>query len=177
MLTIKSNPPSDSTAADIATFQSLILEGGEVDARGLSQRVAHAERLAFALDDHNLLGIGALKLPNFRYRKSIFAKSGSSRLPTDFSLELGWVYVKHGFRGRGISLRLVQELLATAHGSNVFATARTNNTAMHRSLERSGFVRDGKPYASEMRNDKLQLFVRVGTELAAAASASQAARR
>ena len=51
-----------------------------------------------------------------------------------------------------------------AQDKNIFATSRTDNDAMHRSLERSGFVRDGKPYASDRRPDKLQLFVRVNAQ-------------
>ena len=177
MLSITSNPPPACPPGDVALFQALVLEGGEVDPNDLPQRIARAQRLAFALFDDNLVGVGALKSPNSSYRKSVFTKSGTPRSPSAFPLELGWVYVKPEYRGCGISGRLVQELMATARGKNVFATSRTDNHAMHRSLEHSGFVRDGKPYASGIRIAKLQLFVRVDAQPALAADAPQAARR
>lgn len=163
VLAVTSKTPRDCSAGDIDAFQSLVLEGGEVEPNGLAQRIARAERLAIALRDHILVGVGALKSPNSGYRKSVFAKSGTPRSPTAFELELGWVYVKPECRGGGISGRLVQELMAAARGRNVFATSRTDNAAMRRSLERAGFVRDGKPYSSDMRAQELLLFVWVSS--------------
>lgn len=161
MLTVTSNPPSFCSAGDVASFQALVREGGEVESQGLPQRIACAERLAFAHLDRNLIGVGAFKSPNPRYRKSVFAKSASSHPPTAFPLELGWVFVKPAGRGVGVCGRLVKELMATVRGENVFATSRTDNFPMHRCLERCGFECEGKPYTSGRRRDKLALFVRV----------------
>ena len=172
MLTISLSPPVACSDGDIAAFQDIVLEGGEVDRVGLLQRIARADHLAFAFFDHNFVGVGALKCPNSGYRKSVFMKSGTLRSFSDFPLELGWVYVRPQFRTRGISGRLVEELIATSRSQNVFATSRTDNQAMHKSLERSGFVRDGKPYPSVMRAETLQLFVRVDAKPALAPHAA-----
>lgn len=161
MLRVASKPPCVCSPDDVAALKALVLEGGEVDPNGLRRRIARAERLAFAFFDHNLAGVGALKHPNTAYRASVFAKSNSSRAPSAFPLELGWVCVKSEYRGRGISGLLLQELMATVRDRNVFATSRTDNTVMHRSLNHSGFLREGTAYASGVRACKLQLFVRV----------------
>lgn len=168
MLRVASNPPCTCPAADIDAFEALVLEGSEVDPNGLSQRISRAQRLAFTFSDQDLVGVAALKHPNIKYRKSVFVKSNSSRSPAAFPLELGWVYVKRDYRDRGISRLLVQELVRGIGEKNVFATSWTDNSAMHRSLEGFGFIREGKPYTSDIRTEKLQLFVRVTAEQAPA---------
>jgi len=68
VIAITSRPPRDCSPGDVASFQALVLEGGEVNPNGLSERIARADRLAFAFLDHRLVGIGALKFPNTGYR-------------------------------------------------------------------------------------------------------------
>jgi GNAT superfamily N-acetyltransferase len=161
VLTVISNPPKLCSLGDIAAFESLALQVGEVDPHVLHLRIARAERLAFALLDRELVGVGAIKSPDSVYRKSVFRKSGAGHADTAFDLELVWVNVRAEYRGRGISGRLVQELMANVRSRYVFATSRTDNPAMHATLKRFGFVRDGTPYVSHMRRARLELFVRV----------------
>ena len=170
------NHPKARSPRDVAAFYVLVREGGTVVPIRLRERIERAERLAFAYSDRNLAGVGALKRPNTAYRRSVFEKSKSSGSPAGFPFEIGWVNVKAEYRGCGIAGLLVKELLKAAGDRNVFATSSINNTPMHKSLERAGFKRNGEPYVSDMRADKLQLFVRVAVQPSLAVDVPEAAR-
>src|SRR5262249_544184 len=108
----------------------------------------------------NGVGIAALKLPNAHYRSSVFQKAKSKLEPTDWPFELGWVHILTEFQRAGYSLRLCRQVLAHCEGKNVFATTKTTNEPMRRTLANCGFETDGEPYKSDMRDEKLILYVR-----------------
>jgi len=60
---------------------------------------------------------------------------------------LGWVVVAKSHQGRGLSARIIGELLALAKNENVFATTRAGDRAM-RFASAHGFESNGKPYPS-----------------------------
>jgi predicted GNAT family N-acyltransferase len=158
---VVSKTPSDCSAAEIAKFIALVTEGGEVAADGLEQRVMAAARLAFLLSSGQVTGVAALKSPNPHYRGYVASASGVA-LPADsFPYELGWVFLASAVRGKGHSQFLSQAVLAFAERCGVFATSRNDNTPMHRTLAKLGFLQVGEAYASQHGEHLLQLFTRV----------------
>jgi len=152
--------PGDCSNDEIEAFVALVREGGEVSMQGLPERVCRSIALVFARVDSFMIGVAALKRPQLSYRRRVSTGSGA-QLPTEeFPYELGWVYVAPESRGKGLSLSLSQAALSKSEGAGVFATSRTDNIAMHRSLAKLGFVSVGNPFASERGKHSLQVLVR-----------------
>ncbi len=149
--------PRRCSGDDLAAFCRLVQEGGEVEAGRLQSRVGRARRLIFAYEAEALVGVAALKTPNAAYKRRVFQKAKTS-LPNACRLELGWVFVVQGRRGRGLSRQLVEAALSGVH-AGMFATSRADNVAMHHTLERCGFRRAGQPYKSDRATRDLVLYV------------------
>jgi GNAT superfamily N-acetyltransferase len=153
--------PKDCSAEMLEEFCKLVLAGGEVQPAGLAARVKGAAFLAFANEPEGLVGVAALKNPYSDYRTGVFEKTGSgSALAEEYPYELGWAYVDPVARGRGVSTMLVQAL-SKQGAAGVYATSRTLNAAMHRTLKRANFNVCGRPYAStEHPGETIALFLR-----------------
>ncbi|MDP1670781.1 MAG: hypothetical protein Q8L63_01720, partial [Alphaproteobacteria bacterium] len=63
-----------------------------------------------------------------------------------------------------LSLSLSQAALAVSAGAGVFATSRTGNIAMHRSLVKLGFEPTGNSFTSGRGKHSLQVFVHHSTQ-------------
>ena len=158
-----SKRPSECTSAELDSFAALVRLGGQVYTDGLRERIAAADRLAFHDQNGKLVGVAGLKNLPHSYRAGIFRQAQSARSAGDFPLELGWVVVAPDHRGRGISGRLVQALLEAALERNVYAISHTDNTPIHRALERHHFAREGVPYPSAIQpRQTVQLFIWLG---------------
>src|SRR2546422_6603719 len=82
------------TDAEIAAFCCFVRQGDEVDPRGLEGRVRQrGKALVFLYVDNVLVGVGALKKPDKRYRDDVFLSAGVPKESSAFDLELGWVSV------------------------------------------------------------------------------------
>lgn len=152
--------PVDCSNIEIGVFISFIRAGGEVAVQGLTERIRSAAAIVFAHVNGVVEGVAALKQPQSSYRRRVSSESATPLSATEFPYELGWVYVLPESRGNGLSLLLTQAAVAEANGAGVFATSRTDNIAMHRSLVKVGFVPVGEPYVSGRGNYSLQVFVR-----------------
>jgi len=140
--------PSDCSAQALADFEKLVIEGGAVDPEGLTQRIRNASRLLFLREpDGQLVGVGALKHPRSSYRNAVFAKARATAPSDRYPVELGWVVVAKLHQVRGLSARIIGELLALAKNENVFATTRVHDRAM-RFASVHGFEPNGNPYPS-----------------------------
>ena len=159
MLTSSIFSPSDCTAQALADFEKLVIEGGAVDPQGLTQRIRNASRLLFLwASDGQLVGVGALKHPRPSYRNRVFANAQATTASDEYRVELGWVVVAKTHRGRGLSTRIVGELLPFAKNENVFATTRADERVMRYASDH-GFEINGKPYPSGRGYD-LVLYLR-----------------
>jgi GNAT superfamily N-acetyltransferase len=118
----------------------------------------------FAKADGGFVGIAALKRPQASYRSSVSSRCGVPLAAAEFPFELGWVFVSPEARSRGLSLSLSQAALTQSGGAGVFATSRTDNFPMHRSLAKVGFRPAGNPYPSGRAKHLLQVFVRTGAQ-------------
>jgi RimJ/RimL family protein N-acetyltransferase len=159
-MTILIKSPAQCSPAELKEFCDLVASEGEVDVPGLPRLVSAAKMLGFLHLDGKNIGIAGLKQPRQGYRADVFRKAKSTHRPEDFPYELGWVVVGKDYRRKGHSRGLCQRLLEYAEGSNVFATAKSGNEPMHRTLTKCGFAPDGSRYPSKMRKEELLLFVR-----------------
>jgi GNAT superfamily N-acetyltransferase len=152
--------PGECSNIEIVAFIAFVRAGGEVSIQGLVERIRSAAVLVFARVDGLVIGVAALKQPQASYRRRVSSESGAPLPAAEFPYELGWVYVSPESRGKGISLLLSQAIIAASEGACMFATSRTDNVAMHRSLTKVGFVAVGNPFVSGRGKHSLQVFVR-----------------
>ena len=157
-ITVKS--PQDCSPGELGDFAALVVAGGEIIREGLEGRVLAAHALFLLREDSCLLGIAALKNPAARYRASTFKKACATALPSQYPLELGWVFVMPSARGRKLSHRLAQAAVAHAAQAQIFATSRIDNPAMHAALITASFTKHGTDYPSDRGTHRLALFLR-----------------
>ncbi len=151
--------PLGCSDAEIAAFCCYVRQGDEVESRGLEDRARAARALVFLYVDRVLVGVAALKRPTATYRDGKFRAAGVSALKSTYSLELGWVFVPPDHRGRHYSRVLVSAVMSQADNAPLFATTRSDNPAMQRSLENVGFARAGKAWKSKRGDYELVLYL------------------
>jgi len=153
--TVRVAQPSDFATAEIDDFVALVLAGNEVSANGLKKRVIAASQLAFLCESDCLLGVAGLKKPTEQYRSYVQRSSKTALRSDKLPYELGWVFIRPDARGRGLSLPLCEAIVTAAEGCGIFATSRTNNAAMHRTLTNIGFDRVGSEWRSRQNDGDL----------------------
>ena len=159
--TLIAHGPQSFSEAELQDFIAMVRAGDEVGRDVLERNVRHAQCLVFLRRASCLTGVAALKKPLPRYRQTIKSRSGVPVEATDFPFELGYVFVLPSARRQGLSKVLARAALSASRENGAFATARTDNTAMHATLRRCGFEKKaGSSYASGRGNYHLQLFVR-----------------
>jgi GNAT superfamily N-acetyltransferase len=151
--------PDKCTAQELYAFGEIVRLGDEVQSAGLELRIKRAHRLAFVTSRSDWLGVAALKRPSSEYRKSVQRGSGTTLNPDRYPFELGWIFVASEARRRGIARMLIAELLRSAREYGIFATARSNNSAIHCALEQAGFRAAGAEYQSSRGAYRLRLFI------------------
>lgn len=159
--------PADCADAEIESFCALVRAGGEVQAKGLPGRVRAARLLTFLRLQGELRGVAGLKHPSENHRAEVEEGSGVSLPSAEYPYEIGWVYVEPQARG-GKSLALCEPLVDAHRNEGIFATSRSDNVAMHRTLQRLGFQRVGRDWPSGQNPAKLWLFARAPASAARA---------
>jgi hypothetical protein len=155
--------PVDCSKEELDRFRGMVLEAGEVEEAGLDNRIARAGVLAFTRLGAVTIGVGALKIPNKNYARRLFSKANAKGEASIFELELGWVVVERGHRGKFFSQRIVEALVARVGGRRIYATSVSKRIPMHKALAACGFVREGLHWQSQRRPDeKLLLFIHSG---------------
>ena len=155
--------PAECTPQALADFEKLVMEAGTVDPQGLTQRIRDASRLLFLRESNGqLVGVGAFKHPLLSYRARVFAEARATALADEYPIELGWIAVAKSHQGRGLSRRIIGQLMSLAENENVFATTQTDARAMRFAAD-YGFKLAGKPYPSGRGYD-LVLYLREAKE-------------
>jgi ribosomal protein S18 acetylase RimI-like enzyme len=157
--------PEHCSDAEIAAFCCFVRQGGEVEEEGLEGRVRRAKALVFLYVGGTLVGVAALKQPSRRHRDGVFKKAAVSQCASSFALELGYVYVLPEYRGKHYSEVLSAAAKSQSDNAPIFATTRSDNERMQKTLERLEFKRIGDTYDSERsdsagRTHKLLLYVK-----------------
>jgi predicted GNAT family N-acyltransferase len=134
-------------------FIAFIEMGGQVSRHFIKRGVNQAERIAIINEEDQLLSIAVVKQPLESYRNRVFEAAGVPDKAEDSPLELGYLYTKPEFNGRGYCTQLISELVPTFITRPIFATTR--NTAVIHILKKFGFAPIGNVY-----NDDLNLLIR-----------------
>lgn len=154
--------PDAFSDADRARFRELALAGDEVSDVVLATNILKAKALVMLRHDGHIRGIAALKRPQSSYRKDVAQKSGFGLPAQEYPYELGYVFVEPEVRRRGYAQQLISEALRHTGGMAIFATVRTDNPGMQKTLAKSGFDAKGRPYPGRRENQMIGLFVRAG---------------
>ncbi|MBL0158846.1 MAG: GNAT family N-acetyltransferase [Bryobacterales bacterium] len=115
-----------------------------------------ATTLVLARKESRIVGVGTIKGVRKKYAAGIAGPRKSGYAFPSESPELGYVAVDPEHQRKGLSFRLVTELLRDRVGG-VFAT--TDHEAMKKTLTTAGFERKGKGWRSQ-RNAELSLWIK-----------------
>jgi GNAT superfamily N-acetyltransferase len=152
--------PGACSPDQIDAFVELVSQGEQVRVTGLRERIVVAHWLGFHCEGDELAAVAAIKRPTENYRDKIFRKAAVDVQGGAPIAELGWVVTDAKFRGKGIMSELLHRLLDKADPCNLFATSRTDNSAMQRLLETVGFQETGGTFSGINGDHLLQLWVR-----------------
>lgn len=142
-------------------FRDFVLNAGQVQAGSFLGLAERAPALVTLHDGPALIGTAAIKIPNASYHEAVFKKAGVETLAPRYPLELGWIVVSEGYRGRKLSRALMAMALNFARGSALYAT--TKNDRMKHLLASYQFTVEGQSYASGQDADlKVTLYVKAG---------------
>jgi hypothetical protein len=137
----------------LAECVTIVEAGDAVNPNSAANELRRASVLVVVSQHNKVVGVGAIKRIRRDYASSIADRSGVSFAPN--TPELGYVAVHPYHRGKGLSGRIVGELLSNNKGS-LFAT--TSSDAMKRTLTSAGFVPQGKEW--EGQRGQLSLWIR-----------------
>ncbi|HSM16905.1 MAG TPA: GNAT family N-acetyltransferase [Gemmatimonadales bacterium] len=157
--TVQLKEPSACTEGERRAFARLVRQGFATANEAIDSRVRDAKWLGFYYAQGGRLeAVAALKAPTKQYREEVFKKADAPVNPSDYPIELGWVFVVASHRGNRVGESLCRQLVERVPACGVFATTRTDNASMMRVLGALGFTRVGSPY--QWRNEELVLFLR-----------------
>jgi GNAT superfamily N-acetyltransferase len=151
--------PDECSSAELDLFQRFVLEGGEVPPGGLKNRIQRAENLCFINDGDCVVAVGAIKNPDVGYKTRIFEKAGVPS-PSNYSCELGWLFVLTAERGKGYGRALMEALMGALSGKACYATTREDNNRTHQLLCQFGFSRCAQSYKSDNGDYDLVLYTK-----------------
>jgi hypothetical protein len=129
---------------ELLKFKNLVLEGGQVNAVGLDEKIKDCEYLGFCYVGNELASIAAIKNKESSYFIGLCAKA-SAETPKEIPrYELGYCFTNHHHRGKKYNSRLNDALLDKIKGKSIFAT--TAHDSMHNYFINRNFIRLGNPY-------------------------------
>ncbi len=116
---IKASTPSQVSLKNLRHCAGIARTGDAVDPVAAALELPRAAILALASTGNLIVGVGAIKRRRPGYARQIAESSGVSFDPN--TSELGYIAVDPEHRGKGLSERIVGELLAK-HDGALFAT-------------------------------------------------------
>ena len=149
--------PQDFPKDHRACFQGLVEKGSQVAIGGLAELISAAKTLACVFVGDEMVSVGALKCPRTNYRKSKFTAAESSKDPSEYLYELGWIFTEEPHRKRGYCGLILRGLLNNLEVP-VYATAKISNTDIHGILKHYDFVQEGGPFPGS--SEEVLLFIR-----------------
>ncbi len=153
---VKSYDPEGVPEAELATCIAIIEAGEAVNPETAKRELPLARVLVIARSGGDIVGVGAIKQARPAYASGIAKKSKFAF--DENTQELGYVAVCCKHRKRGLSKRIVAELLSRYDGG-LFAT--TDHDGMKRTLGQAGFVTKGHEWEGE--RGQLSLWIREGS--------------
>lgn len=146
---------------ELNNFKKIVLKGGEVEADTFDNLMGKNPKLLFLYEDIEIIGVGALKIPNKNYKNRVFNKSQSTEDESQFSKELGWVVSLKEKEGNGS--KIISSLIVGEQ--NLYATVRKENDQMKRLLEKFGFQKSGNDFDSKRDEYKIELYIKKTSDI------------
>ncbi len=139
-------------------FSDLLREQGKVQGDLLS-KVDRCKIICIVMSNSEAIAIaGIKKKTNSDFSTEKANVPESSEL---FDWELGYVYTKDDFNGKGIASTMVKLLLYEYGNENIMASTEISaNPVMVRILEKNGFRHYGNPWQSGIHSNYLGLFLK-----------------
>lgn len=132
----------------------VIADGDAVPRRAAEAGLPQAATLAVARHKDNIIGVGVIKGPNPRHARTV-AEESSYEFP-ETTPELGYVAVRKSYRGKHLSSRMLEAIVAASVGP-LYAT--TSDEKMKHLLDKHGFRKKGKTWLGR-RRDVLSLWLK-----------------
>ena len=140
------------------TFAQLLKEQGKVK-EDLNLKADRCKLIGFVILDGRAIGCGGIKVKTL----SDFSRE-KANLPDEsqnFDWELGYIYTKPDYSGKGIASILISNLISEYGDENIMASTEISaNPGMVRLLEKNGFRHYGSPWKSGIHSNYLGLFLR-----------------
>ena len=150
--------PTHITDQELEGMKDFLVEGGEIQQKGLMIRIKKAHLVAIVRIGGSIAAMGAIKNPDLNYRDGA-AKESSFPDLRNYGRELGWIRVHPRLEGIGLG-RLVTRLLVRDYPDPLWATTKVSNFAMHHILCEEKFMRAGKSYPSDRRQTEILVWIR-----------------
>lgn len=145
---------------EIAQIENLIIAGGEVNPKTLSERLKEVQAIAVFRDEATIVATAAIKKPLASYKTGVFTKAQVETLVNEYSLELGYVFTLLEYRGFKLASTLCSQLVDKFREFPLFSTSRIGNKAMFSTLSRLGFIITGETFENKDGTDNLFLYLR-----------------
>jgi GNAT superfamily N-acetyltransferase len=140
------------------TFAQLLEEQGKVKG-DLNLKADRCKLIGFVILDGKAIGCGGIK----EKTPSAFTRE-KANLPDEsqnFDWELGYIFTKPDYSGKGIASTLIRNLISEYGDENIMASTEISvNPGMVRILEKDGFIHYGTPWKSGIHSNYLGLFLR-----------------
>lgn len=142
--------PYDCTDKQLKQFESLVLEGGQVQHTGLRTRIQQCKFLAFyyATNGH-LVAIAAIKKPSQQYIQKIKSLAQPEEPWQEPTYELGYSYTQKSMQGKGINKALLHALMKQMHYTQEKIFATTGHEGMKKNLRAAGFFHRGTSFSGK----------------------------
>lgn len=147
------------TSQEIKQIESLIIKGGEVDSKTLSERLSNTERISFFKENDKIISTASIKTPTDNYKTKTFIKSKTIRNNEDFLFELGYVSTDENFQGKKLASKLCDKLCKLYSNHNIFSTTRIDNESMKSILAKNNFKETGKEFPNKEKSNFLKLYL------------------
>jgi len=154
-MTTKIFKPENCSVDQLQEFFDIVVEGKQVNANGLLNRIKAADFLSFCELDNEIVGVASIKNPDKKYKKTTFKKANVEEFADDFDYEIGYAVTKETHRRKGISEQLIKSLIENSSSKSFYAT--TKNDGMRHLLEKIGFAKLGDNYTNS-KNEILTLY-------------------
>lgn len=156
-LNFKIGKPGIFSPEEKEQFLQLLREPGQVENSNL-ERINASTLICIAFVDDSPIGIGAIK----NVVKSSFDYAKVTEMKEKFDHELGYLFLRDGFKGWGIGKMISWLLMQKLGKTNVFATTDLSVTnSMKFILEKLGFIQLGNPYIGRSTGKIIGLFVKI----------------
>lgn len=125
----------------------------------LIEKADRCKEICIAFLNEIPIGIGGIK------RKTVSAfsieKANLVELEKCFDWELGYIFIRKDYEGKGISSNIVKRLLEKNGNNNLMASTEiTKNPAMVAILNKNNFYQKGQSWKSAIHENELGLYLR-----------------